>query len=63
MQPYAVVVAPGMDHTQLVHALRERIDPAFMPRRIVFVDKLPRNATGKLPAAALQALFPRRSVS
>jgi acyl-coenzyme A synthetase/AMP-(fatty) acid ligase len=54
----AAVVAPDLDQTQLVRALRERIDPAFMPRRIVFVDRLPRNATGKLPAAALHALFP-----
>jgi acyl-coenzyme A synthetase/AMP-(fatty) acid ligase len=53
----AAVVAPDLDHAQLVRALRERIDPAFMPRRIAFVDKLPRNATGKLPAAALLALF------
>jgi acyl-coenzyme A synthetase/AMP-(fatty) acid ligase len=54
----AAVVAPDLDQTELVRALRERIDPAFMPRRIVFVDRLPRNATGKLPAAALHALFP-----
>ena len=53
----AAVVAPGLDQTELVRALRERIDPAFMPRRVVFVDSLPRNATGKLPAAAMHALF------
>jgi len=53
----AAVVAPDLDQVLLVRALRERIDPAFMPRRIVFVDRLPRNATGKLPAAELQALF------
>ncbi|MEP6701703.1 MAG: AMP-binding protein [Betaproteobacteria bacterium] len=57
---HAAVVAPTLDHSQLTRALRERVDPAFMPRRIVFVDKLPRNATGKLPATVLQSLFARR---
>jgi acyl-coenzyme A synthetase/AMP-(fatty) acid ligase len=53
-------VAPGLDHAQLVHALRERIDAAFMPRRIVFVERLPRNATGKLPREALDRLLRTR---
>jgi len=29
----------------------------FLPRPLLFVDALPRNSTGKLPRAALQALF------
>ena len=53
----ACVVAPGLDAAQLVAALRERIDPVFLPRPLVFVDALPRNSTGKLPREALQALF------
>jgi len=53
----ACVVAPGMDAPQLLAALREQIDPAFLPRPLLFVDALPRNSTGKLPRAALQALF------
>jgi acyl-coenzyme A synthetase/AMP-(fatty) acid ligase len=53
----AAVVAPALDRASLVSALRERVDAAFVPRRIVFVERLPRNATGKLPAAALAALF------
>ena len=36
--------------------LRERVDAAFLPRRIVRVDALPREATGKLAAARLAAL-------
>jgi acyl-coenzyme A synthetase/AMP-(fatty) acid ligase len=52
----AVVVAPGLDPATLVERLRERIDPIFLPRPLVFVDKLPRNETGKLPHEALQAL-------
>ena len=53
----ACVVAPGMDAPYLLAALRERIDPVFLPRPLLFVDALPRNSTGKLPRAALQALF------
>jgi acyl-coenzyme A synthetase/AMP-(fatty) acid ligase len=51
------VVAPGMDARVLQAALRERIDPVFLPRPLVFVQRLPRNATGKLPRAALQAML------
>lgn len=52
----AVVVAPGLDAASLVEQLRKRIDPTFLPRPLLFVDKLPRNDTGKLPAEALQSL-------
>jgi acyl-coenzyme A synthetase/AMP-(fatty) acid ligase len=57
----ACVVAPGMDAPYLLAALREHIDPVFLPRPLLFVDALPRNRTGKLPRAALQALFQTRS--
>ncbi|MFA6972381.1 MAG: AMP-binding protein [Gallionella sp.] len=57
----AVVVAPGMDATTLLAALREHIDPVFLPRPLLFVDALPRNSTGKLPRAALQTLFQART--
>ena len=56
----AVVVAPGLDAASLKQALRAKIEPAFMPRRIVFVDELPRNTTGKLPQAAISALLSSR---
>jgi acyl-coenzyme A synthetase/AMP-(fatty) acid ligase len=36
--------------------LRERIDAAFLPRRIVRVAALPRETTGKLTAARLNEL-------
>ena len=52
----AFVVAPGCGGDAILAALRDRIDPAFLPRRIVHVDRLPRNAVGKLPLGALQAL-------
>jgi acyl-coenzyme A synthetase/AMP-(fatty) acid ligase len=50
----ACVVAPGLDGTRLLAALRQRIDPAFLPRPLLFVARLPRNATGKLPQEALR---------
>ncbi|SOY71395.1 putative enzyme; Acyl-coenzyme A synthetases/AMP-(fatty) acid ligases domain [Cupriavidus phytorum] len=53
----AVVVAPGVAPARLQQALRERIDPAFMPRPLYFADRLPRNAAGKLPREALAALL------
>ena len=53
----AVVVAPTLDADTLIAALRKHLDPVFLPRHLLFVDALPRNATGKLPRAVLQALF------
>jgi acyl-CoA synthetase (AMP-forming)/AMP-acid ligase II len=52
----AAVVAPSLSVAQLTDALRQRIDPVFLPRPLLLVDRLPRNATGKLPHHALQAL-------
>jgi acyl-coenzyme A synthetase/AMP-(fatty) acid ligase len=52
----AVVVAPTLDAEALTAALRRRVDPVFMPRPLLFVARLPRNATGKLPLEALRAL-------
>jgi acyl-coenzyme A synthetase/AMP-(fatty) acid ligase/3-hydroxymyristoyl/3-hydroxydecanoyl-(acyl carrier protein) dehydratase len=52
----ALVVAPGLSAADVQRALRERIDAAFMPRPLVFVDALPRNETGKLPHEVLAAL-------
>ncbi|QBR03318.1 AMP-binding protein [Paraburkholderia pallida] len=52
----ALVVAPTLTAAGLQRALRERIDAAFMPRPLVFVESLPRNETGKLPHEVLAAL-------
>ncbi|MEO8078920.1 MAG: AMP-binding protein [Caldimonas sp.] len=51
----AFVVAPGVAGHAIVEALRNRVDSAFLPRRIVHVDALPREPTGKLTTAALAA--------
>jgi acyl-coenzyme A synthetase/AMP-(fatty) acid ligase len=52
----AFVVAPGLDAAALTEELRRRIDPVFLPRPLLFVERLPRNDTGKLPREALLAL-------
>jgi acyl-coenzyme A synthetase/AMP-(fatty) acid ligase len=58
----AFVVAPGLRAGDIRAALRQRIDAAFLPRRIVQVSSLPRDPTGKLPAGRLAALAdPHRS--
>ena len=53
----AFVVAPELDRAQLRAALARIVDPAFMPRPIFWVEQLPRNSTGKLTRASLQALY------
>ncbi|MDB5873449.1 MAG: long-chain fatty acid--CoA ligase [Ramlibacter sp.] len=37
--------------------LRARMDPVFLPRAIIHVDRLPRTENGKLPRAALDELY------
>ncbi|MEO8537584.1 MAG: AMP-binding protein [Betaproteobacteria bacterium] len=57
----AVVVAPKLTAEELTRALRARVEPAFLPRPLVFVDALPRNPTGKMPREALRQLIASRS--
>jgi len=49
----ALVVAPELREADVLAALRQAIDPVFLPRPLRCVTRLPRNATGKLPRAAL----------
>ena len=56
VRPVAFVVAPTLTAAQVVAALRTGLEPAFVPRRVVHLDALPREATGKLTVAALRAL-------
>jgi acyl-coenzyme A synthetase/AMP-(fatty) acid ligase len=49
----ALVVAPGVRREAILAALRERIDPVFLPRPLHLVDALPRDAIGKIARAAL----------
>jgi len=52
----AIVVAPNTSARTIRQALRRQIDAAFLPRRIVHVDQLPRSAAGKLTHNALGEL-------
>lgn len=51
----ALVVAPALTREQVLLALAARIDPAFLPRPLKLVTRLPRSEAGKLPHAALLA--------
>ena len=57
IRPAALVVAPTLDEQQILDLLRQSVDPAFLPRPLRRVARLPRNELGKLPRAALQALL------
>jgi acyl-coenzyme A synthetase/AMP-(fatty) acid ligase len=52
----AFVVAPERSAAEILAALRGKIDPIFLPRRVIRVDALPRNQVGKLPHDALATL-------
>ncbi|WP_414675074.1 AMP-binding protein [Luteibacter sp.] len=52
-----LVVAPGMTDQAVLSALRQAMDPVFLPRPLRMVDALPRNETGKLPRGELLALI------
>lgn len=52
----AFVVAPGKTSEEIQRALRTHIDPVFLPRPLVCVPSLPRNATGKLPHESVREL-------
>jgi acyl-coenzyme A synthetase/AMP-(fatty) acid ligase len=56
VRPVAFVVAPRLGAGEIVRALRPRLDSVFVPRRVVHVEALPREATGKLTVAALAQL-------
>lgn len=58
---HAFVVAPGRPVAGILGALRREVDPLFLPRKLIQVDRLPRNDLGKLPRSALAQLLPERS--
>lgn len=53
----ALVVAPERDESEILHVLRQHLDPVFLPRPLRRVAALPRNETGKLPRQALEAML------
>lgn len=53
----ALVVAPGLDRETIQTALRERVDPVFLPRPLHLVAALPRTSLGKLRGDELRGLL------
>ncbi|MEZ0307147.1 MAG: AMP-binding protein [Ramlibacter sp.] len=49
-----------LDRAAVEKWLRERMDPVFLPRAIIRVDRLPRTEGGKLQRAALDAIYAAR---
>ena len=58
-----VVLDPETSVATVKAALRRDLDPAFVPRTLIEVASLPRNAVGKLPRARLMALLGEPSPS
>lgn len=54
VRPVAFVVAPTLSAGQIIAALRQRLEPVFVPRRVVQVKAFPREGTGKLTVRALR---------
>ncbi|HTE13762.1 MAG TPA: beta-hydroxyacyl-ACP dehydratase, partial [Burkholderiales bacterium] len=55
----AFVVAPNVADHDIIAALRKRVDPVFLPRPLIRVGQLPRNATGKLTRDSMADLAAR----
>jgi len=55
----ALVVADGLTEAAVLAKLAQAVDPAFLPRPLVLVPRLPRNEVGKLPRAELLAALRR----
>lgn len=53
----AALVVSDREEAEILRALRNVMDPVFLPRPLRKVDVLPRNETGKLPRDAVLALL------
>jgi malonyl-CoA/methylmalonyl-CoA synthetase len=51
------VIAGRGDEAEIIRAARERLAAFKTPKRVVFVDDLPRNAMGKVEKAALRRAY------
>jgi acyl-coenzyme A synthetase/AMP-(fatty) acid ligase len=58
-RPAALVVAPTLQGSEIAAALAAQVDAVFVPRPIIKLVRLPRDAMGKLPRAALLAELAR----
>lgn len=55
----ALVVAPGVEPSDILRDLKERVEPVFLPRPMYKVDMLPRQETGKIAVKVVQDMFNR----
>lgn len=53
---FAFVVAPTKTGAEIQACLRQHIDPVFLPRPLIHLNALPRDANGKITAATLAQL-------
>lgn len=63
IRPVAFVVAPTLEVAAITRALHQRLDAVFVPRRIVLLDALPHEDTGKITASTLRELARRHGLS
>lgn len=56
-RPAAFVVAPELNPADILAAMRLQVAPVFLPRPVIFIDHLQRDANGKIPAAVVKALI------
>ncbi len=54
VRPLVFVVAPELTAAQVITALRQNLEPQFVPRKVIHVPSLPHEATGKLTANSLR---------
>ena len=55
----ALVVAPDLDVSDILSALRDKVETVFLPRPMLKVSVLPRQETGKLATKAVREMFAR----
>lgn len=53
----ALVVAPKLGESDILRSLERQLDPVFLPRPLIKVERLPRLETGKLDRATLLRLL------
>lgn len=57
LRPAAFVVAPELESADILAALRLHVAPVFLPRPIIFIEHLQRDANGKIHASVVQSLI------
>jgi acyl-coenzyme A synthetase/AMP-(fatty) acid ligase len=63
VRPVAFVVAPSLSPNDIARQLQSRLDAVFVPRRIIMVDALQHEDTGKITAATLKRLAQAHQIS